>query len=82
MPANDGVRLHDDQRRAPVSPNSRESHPKESVASPEAASRRSMERRQLLPQGEVFQDEFLVAAEDQRECADDHDQQLGAQLRK
>ena len=55
MPANDRVRLHDDQRRAPVPPNSRESHPKESVACPQAASRRSVEGRQLLPQREVFQ---------------------------
>jgi hypothetical protein len=29
-----------------------------------------------LPQRKVFQDEFLVAAERQRECADDHDEQL------
>jgi hypothetical protein len=75
-PADDGVRLHDNQRGAPVSPTSREGHPKESVACPEAASRRSVERRQLLPQREVFQNEFPVAAEGQRECADDHDQQF------
>jgi hypothetical protein len=45
MPANDGVGLHDDQRRSPVSPTSREGYPKESIACPEAASRCSMEGR-------------------------------------
>jgi hypothetical protein len=59
-----------------VSPTSRESHPKESVACPEAASSRSLEGRQLLPQRQVFQDQFPMAAERQRECADDHDEQL------
>ena len=76
MPADDGVRLHDNQRAAPVSPTSRESHPKQSVVCPEAASRRSVERRQLLPQRQVFQDQFPMAAERQRECADGHDDQF------
>jgi hypothetical protein len=76
MPSDDGVRLHDNQRRAPISPTSRKGNPKESVGCPEAASLRSAEGRQLLPQRKVFQDEFLVAAERQRECADDHDEQL------
>jgi hypothetical protein len=76
MPADDSVRLHDNQRGAPVPPTSRESNPKESVACPEAASRRSVDGRQLLPQREVFQDQFPVAAEHQGECADDHDQQF------
>ena len=63
MPADDGGRLHDHQRLAPVLPTSGEDHPKESVACPEAASRRSMEGRQLLPQREVLQDQFPVTAE-------------------
>jgi hypothetical protein len=74
MPADDGVRLHDHQRRAPVVPTSREDHPKESVACPETASRRSVEGRQLLPQREVFQDQFPVAAERQHEGSDNHDE--------
>src|SRR5262249_16837023 len=73
MPADDGVRLHDNQRSAPVPPKSREGHPEESVARLEAASRRSVVRRQLLPQREVFQDQFPVAAKHQRDCADDDD---------
>jgi hypothetical protein len=64
------------KRRAPVSPTSRKGDPKEPVGCPKAASLRSVEDRQLLPQRKVFQDEFLVAAERQREGADDHDQQL------
>jgi len=59
-----------------VSPTSREGHPKESVTRPEAASRRSMEGRQLLPSRKVFQDQFPMAAERQRQGADDHDQQF------
>jgi hypothetical protein len=35
-----------------------------------------MEGRQLLPQRQVFQDQFPMAAERQRECADSHDDQL------
>ncbi|PYQ86060.1 MAG: hypothetical protein DMG02_26180 [Acidobacteria bacterium] len=35
-----------------------------------------MEGRQLLPQRQVFQDQFPMAAECQRDCADDHDEQL------
>ena len=49
MPTDDGIQLHDHQCGAPVSPTSREGHPKESVTSPQAASRRSTEGRQLLP---------------------------------
>jgi hypothetical protein len=35
-----------------------------------------VEGRQLLPQRQVFQNQLPVAAERQRECADDHDQQF------
>ncbi|HJZ78356.1 MAG TPA: hypothetical protein VKE51_41800, partial [Vicinamibacterales bacterium] len=41
MPAHHRVGLDEHQRRAPVAPDSSESHPKKSVARPEAASRRS-----------------------------------------
>jgi hypothetical protein len=76
MPSDDRVRLHDNQRCAPVPPSSGEGHPKKSVACPETASRRSVVGRQLLPQREVFQDQFPVAAERQRERPDHHDQQF------
>ena len=76
MPADDGVRMHDNQRSPPVPPTSREGHPKESVACPEAATRRLVDGGQLLPKREVFQDQFPVAAERQGERADDHDQQF------
>ena len=49
---------------------------KESVAGLETASRRSAVGRQLLPQGEVLQDQFSVAAKNQGQRADDHDEQL------
>jgi len=35
-----------------------------------------MEGRQLLPQRQVFQDQFPMATERQRERAEDHDEQL------
>ena len=76
MPSDDGVRFHDNQRGTPVPPSSRESHPKESVARPEAASRRSVEGCQLLPQRQVLQDQFPMAAERQCKGANDHDDQL------
>jgi hypothetical protein len=77
MPPDDGVWLHDQQRAAPVSPALREGHPKKAVVGPEASSlRRAAKGRQLLPQGEVLQDEFLMAAERQRQCADDDDEEF------
>jgi hypothetical protein len=44
-------------------PSSRGRYPKESVARPEAAPRRSVEGRRLLPQRQVFQDQFPMAVE-------------------
>src|SRR5262245_45286802 len=57
-------------------PRAREGHPKESVAEREAASRRSVVRRQLLPERTVLQDQFSLAAKHQGECTDDDDKQL------
>jgi hypothetical protein len=68
--------LHDHQRRAPVSPTSRDGDPKESVACPEAASRRSVEGCELLAQRKVLQDQFPMASERQHEGADDDDEEL------
>ena len=77
MPPHDGVRLHEHHRRAPVPLDSNEGDPKQSVARLEVpALGRPFHRRQLLPQRQVLQDQFPMAAECQRDCADDHDEQL------
>ena len=70
MPPDNGVRLHDDQRRAPVLPDSRQGNPKQSIATFEArVVRGTFHRRQLLPQRQVLQGQFAMAAERQRQCA-------------
>jgi hypothetical protein len=74
MPPENGVRLHDHQRRAPVLPDPRQGDPKQSIATFEArAVRGTFHRRQLLPQRQVFQDQFSMAAKRQRQCAGDDD---------
>jgi hypothetical protein len=75
MPPHDGVRLHDYQGRAPVPPDSSEGDPKESVARLEVWTLgRAFHRCQLLPEREVLQDQFPMAAEPQRQRAADHDE--------
>jgi antitoxin (DNA-binding transcriptional repressor) of toxin-antitoxin stability system len=77
MPPNDGVRLHEHDRRAPVPPESGQGDPKQSVACLEVrALGRTFHRRQLLPQGQVLQDQFAMSAERQRQRAADHDEHL------
>jgi hypothetical protein len=77
MPPDNGVRLHNHQRRAPVLPDPRQSDPKQSIATFEAgAVRGTFHRRQLLPQRQVLQDQFSMAAKRQRQCAGDDDKQL------
>jgi hypothetical protein len=69
------VRLHEDQRRAPVAPDSHQGKPKQSIATFEArAVRGAFHRRQLLPKRQVLQDQLPMAAERQRQCAGDDDQ--------
>jgi hypothetical protein len=64
MSGNNSVRLDDDQRRAPVLPDSRQGDPKQSIATVEArAVCGTFHRRQLLPKRQVLQDQFPMAAE-------------------
>ena len=70
MPPHDRVRLHKDHRRAPVRPEASDGDPKQSVARLEVrALGRAFQRRQLLPQHQVLQDHFPMAAERQRQRA-------------
>lgn len=68
MPPHDRVRLHKDHRRAPVRPDASEGDPKQSVARLEVrALGRAFQRRQPLPQRQVLEDQFTMAAERQRQ---------------
>jgi hypothetical protein len=72
MPPHDGVRLHKDQRRAPVPPEASQSDPKQSVSRLEVrAFGDAFQRRELLPQCQVFQNQFPMAAERQCQRAPD-----------
>jgi hypothetical protein len=75
MPPDNGVRLHEHQRRAPVPPDSRQGDPKQSIATFEArAVHGAFHRRQLLPKRQILQDQFSMAADHQRQCAGDDDE--------
>ena len=77
MPPHDSVWLHEHDGRAPVPPDSGQGDPKQSIACLEVrALGRAFHCRQLLPQRQILQDQFPMAAERQRQCAADHDEQL------
>jgi hypothetical protein len=64
MPPDNGVRLDDHQRRAPVVPDSGQSDPKQSIATFEArAVCGTFHCRQQLPKCQILQDQFPMAAE-------------------
>jgi len=77
MPSLDGARLHEHHGGAPVPPASGQGDPKQSVARLEVrAFGRAFHRRQLLPQRQVLQYQFAMAAERQRQRTADHHEQL------
>lgn len=77
MPSHDGARLHEHHGGAPVPPASGQGDPKQSVARVEVrALGRALHRRQLLPQRQVLQYQFAMAAERQGQRAADHHEQL------
>src|SRR5262249_59447625 len=77
MPAHDGVGLNEYQRRAPVAPGVRQGDPKESIARVQRDPLLDpFHRCQLLAQGHVLEDQLVMAAQHQREAADNHNEQL------
>ena len=77
MPSHDRVRLHEDHRRAPVPPDSSQGDPEQPVVRLQVgAVGRPFHRHQLLPQREVLQHQFSMAAEPQRQGTTNDDQQL------
>jgi hypothetical protein len=77
MPADDGLRTNQYERRAPVPPDASQGNPKQPVARLQArASVRPLQRGQLLPERQVFQDKLSMPTESQRQPPTDKDQQL------
>ena len=77
MPAQDGVRPHDDQRRAPVPPGMGEQHPKPSISTAERGTLDGApEHGQLLPKRQVLEGDRSVSLADQGAGAE-HDDDRG-----
>jgi hypothetical protein len=75
MPAYDGVRPHDNQRRAPVPPGMGEQHPKQAISMAEWGPRdRAPEHRQLLAERQVLKCDCAVSAADQCERSEHYDE--------
>jgi hypothetical protein len=75
MPAHDGLRPNQDERRTPVPPDATQSHPEQPVTGLQAGPIvRSLHRHELLPERQVLQDQFSVSPECQRQrtTADHH----------
>ena len=66
MPTHDGVRVHDDQGRAPIAPRVGEQHPKQAISVTEWGPLDGpSEHSQLLAEGEVLKCHSSVSAADQ-----------------
>src|SRR4030095_16589412 len=77
MPAHNGVGSNDHQRRTPVLPAYRQGDPEESVAGLQRDSLLdAFDRCQLLAQGHVLEDQLSMAAQHQRQAADNRNEQL------
>ena len=76
MPPYDGVRLHEHHGCPPVAPASGQGDPKQSVAGLEVRLGSAFHRRELLPQRQVLQNQFPMAAERQRQRTADYHEQL------
>ena len=64
MPANHGVRFHDDERIGPTGPKSPYEDPEQAVGPRDAQPRvLALEHGELLPQGEILEDEVSPRAE-------------------
>jgi hypothetical protein len=65
MPTNHSLRSDEDQRSLPPRPDSSQNDPEQPVAGTQPKARSfGMESRQLLPKGEVLQQEFFSGAKD------------------
>ena len=65
MPADDGFRLHDQERRAPVGPHFREPHPEDAVTLAKLrALSRMLQDGELLTDGDNLRGEFCPVTEE------------------
>jgi hypothetical protein len=62
MPADDGVRLHNDKGGAPRPPAPGEQHPEHAIARAETRARGAPQHPQLLPKRHVLEYEVVVSA--------------------
>ena len=61
MPAQDGVRLDEHQSRTPAAPGRGQQDPQQPVTVAEARPfEGALQRPQLMPKGDVFEDDFLM----------------------
>jgi len=58
MPPHDGLGLHDDEGFCPARPDAPKGHPEDTIGHPDAGVSLLDDRRELLPKGEVLQQEF------------------------
>ena len=70
MPAYDGAGLDEDQSLAPVAPGMGQQDPEHPVTRPQAwPADRALQGPELLTQGDVFQDHFVMAATRERKSS-------------
>jgi hypothetical protein len=61
MPSHDGIGLNEDQCRPPAAPSPSQQHPKHPVTSAEVRPLdRSLQGSQLVPQGDILENDFLM----------------------
>jgi len=82
MPADDGLRLHEQQWQAPARPDPREQRPEPSIVVAEPRPRpAALVDRELLTQGQVLENELGLRPERASEAADEqHEIQHRARL--
>jgi hypothetical protein len=77
MPSHNGVGLHEHEYRSPVPPRVSQDDPKQPIARPELRTRhRASQRIELLAEGEVLEDQFVMSPAGQRQRANEHKDHL------
>jgi hypothetical protein len=70
MPSHDGLGLNENQCRPPAAPSPSQQHPEHPVTSPEVRPRdRPLQGSQLVPQGKILENDFLMPAAGQGDRA-------------
>jgi hypothetical protein len=81
MPSHDGLGLNEDQRRPPAAPSPSQQHPEHPVTSAEvSALDRPLQGSQLVPQGKILENDFLMPAAGQGDRAQEQQNQFEHRL--